>query len=45
MSRSQVLQQIRRTPPNLDTICTAVASEAVLTLRRNGLISVHHTGS
>lgn len=34
---------IRRTPPDLDTICTAVAPEAVLTLRTNGLTPVHHT--
>ncbi len=33
------------TPPDLDTIYTAVASEAVLTLRRYGLIPVHHAGS
>ena len=36
---------IRRTPPDLDTICTAVAPEAVLTLRTNGLTPVHHTDS
>ena len=36
---------IRRTPPDLETICTAVAPEAVLTLRTNGLTPLHHTGS
>ena len=36
---------IRRTPPDLDTICTAVAPDAVLTLRTNGLTPAHHTGS
>ena len=33
---------IRRTPPDLHTICTAVAPEEVLTLRRNGLTPPHH---
>ena len=31
--------------PSLTAICTAVAPEAVLTLRRNGLTPVHHTVS
>ena len=35
---------IRRTPPDLDTICTAVASEAVLTLHTNGLTPANYKG-
>ena len=35
---------IRRTPPDLDAICTTVAPDAVLTLRTKGFTPARHTG-